>query len=368
MRLAVCALSAILLSGCSWLGGGGYDSGPYGYDQQSSAYGYGNYGGCGATQMMVVTTTGCGGSGFGQGYGQMGQGYGQMGQGYGSGFGQTTTLGMGASYGSAIGGAPGSVQTVQGSPVYVPEPYPAYYNATPAPVQYAAPQPYVPAYYGGGANPWGLELAIGTDFDFGGDFVPAKPGGPFAGTGSLSPTVAVGYDDAFGQALHYEAAATYDLNPHTTLLGQLGYSKAEGKSVLKGTVSDGLGKVEDIYGNFTDLKQLRVEAGLRKYMGPAHGHGMRSYVTGLAGMVKTDDVTLTQSSATLVDPTIYTETYLDGGWKPTAAGLVGAEWAVGHKSAIGVETGLRWTKNSDTNLASEDRWTIPVRLRGRVSF
>jgi len=43
MRLAVCTLSAVLLSGCSWLGGGGnvFNGGGQGYNAKSSQYDYG---------------------------------------------------------------------------------------------------------------------------------------------------------------------------------------------------------------------------------------------------------------------------------------------------------------------------------------
>jgi hypothetical protein len=101
------------------------------------------------------------------------------------------------------------------------------------------------------------------------------------------------------------------------------------------------------------------------------GHGyskMRPYIGATAGAVNTKDVTLTQSSATLVDPALFTQTYIDGGWSPTASGVVGAEWAVGNRSAIGIESGVRWADGLKTNLPSTDRWSIPLKLRGRVSF
>jgi len=59
---------------------------------------------------------------------------------------------------------------------------------------------------------------------------------------------------------------------------------------------------------------------------------------------------------------------IDSGWTPTAAGIIGAEMAVGPRAAIGVETGIRWRDDLDTNVKSEDRWSIPVSLRGRVAF
>ena len=71
MRLAVCALSAVLLSGCSWLGSGGHQAN-YGH-QAGGAYGASNAGFTGAY----------GQAGYGQaGYSQYGQAaYGQAGYG-----------------------------------------------------------------------------------------------------------------------------------------------------------------------------------------------------------------------------------------------------------------------------------------------
>ena len=70
MRLAVCALSAVLLSGCSWLGTGGQSAG---FGQSGGAYGVncapsGAYGGAG-----YGADAGCG---FGGGYDVSGAGYG----------------------------------------------------------------------------------------------------------------------------------------------------------------------------------------------------------------------------------------------------------------------------------------------------
>jgi len=96
--------------------------------------------------------------------------------------------------------------------------------------------------------------------------------------------------------------------------------------------------------------------------------GIRPYVGATAGFTNTEDVILTQGSATLVDPNIFQQVYVDGGWSPTASGVVGAEMAVGNRAAIGVESGIRWSDDLDTNFVSDDRFSIPVKLRGRVSF
>ena len=227
---------------------------------------------------------------------------------------------------------------------------------------------------GGGALPFGLELGIGTAFAAGGDIFDSKEAGPATdgsgGTSSgrqVSELNDVSYGDAFDDAISYNAAATYDINPSTTLLGQFSYAEADGNNVQIGSVTEG-GVTAPLFAEFTDLEQYTIEGGVRKYLGD-YRSPVRPYVTGLAGVTYTDDVDLTQSSAAFangVDPTI--ESFIDSGWEPTAAGLVGAEMQVGGRSAIGIEGGIRWTDNSDSLLRTDDRWTIPVRLRGRVSF
>jgi len=86
-----------------------------------------------------------------------------------------------------------------------------------------------------------------------------------------------------------------------------------------------------------------------------------------AGFAYNNDVTLTQTYVD--DGTLFNEQeFIDSGWRPTAAGVVGAEMAVGPRAAIGVETGLRWRDNLKANSDAEDRISIPVKLRGRLAF
>ena len=456
MRLAVCALSAVLLSGCSWLGMGGSGSagGAYGVNCAPSGTGYysggdacgvgGGYGvagngygagyGAGAGSSYGAGASygaGYGAAGYGAGYGT-GAGYGAAGYGasagygagaagygaggYGAGIGGlgtgalgagalgaglaangvgglngynlqgfqgaygasggVTTLGANAAYGSAIYGqnvvgtqyANGQyvqgagVQTVQGAPYYVPQPYPAYYG--------------VPQLRGvGAALPFGIEAGIGTDFNLNGDLLAAKVAGPASdtngnpvtGTGArlVSAQPSVSYGDAFDNAINYDLAATYDLDRNTTVLGRVGYSQADGQDVALGTASEGAVTDAPITASFTDLEQYTVEAGVRRYLG--NPSALRPYVGANAGFIYSDDVYVTQSSAAFAGGP-ETQQFIDGGWSPTAAGVVGAEYAVGSRAAIGVETGIRWSDNLDTITASEDRWSIPVKLRGRVAF
>ena len=478
MRLAVCALSAVLLSGCSWLGlggsGGGYgtSNGAYGancapgqgmaYGQaasygQSAYYGQGGNAGCAGGSYGVGQGQGYGqGFGAGQGYGAgqgfgAGQGYGAgqgfgAGQGYGAGQGFGAGYGAGAGYGTGaagygqggygagmggstayapagfgtgaigsglaaqgIGGAYGAggygsygtsgvttlgaaapygasayggnvvgtqlnngqyvngqyVQNVVGAPIYVPQPYPAPYG--------------VPQLRGVGvAMPFGFEIFGGTEFDVSGDLVGDKPEGPSNGGGGRAGAFdAISYDDAFSEGKTVGGAVTYDLSRNTTLIGSASYSKKEGQSVDTGSFESGVydasgnftpdtgATARDLTGTFSDLEQYTIEGGVRKYMG--NGYNFRPYVGATAGFSHNNDVNLTQvynDDGTLFDE----QQFIQSGWNPTAAGIVGAEMAVGPRAAIGIESGIRWRNNMNANSKSEDRISVPVKLRGRLAF
>ncbi len=468
MRLAACALSAVLLSGCSWLGMGGQSSGygvangaygancdvsyaQYGQTSYGGAYGYnaagcadGAYGvgqgfgaqgyGAGAYGQGFAGAAGYGQAGFGQagfgqagfgqaglgqagfgqagfgqaglgqaGFGQAGvgqAGFGQTGfgpggvsaglaaQGIGSGFGANTvysggatTLGAGAPFGAAafgtnvvgtqfangqfVNGA--AVQNVVGAPIYVPQPYPAPFG--------------VPQLRGvGAALPFGFELFGGSEFNVGGDIIADKSEGPSDGGGGRAGAFeAVSYSDAFSDGYSIGAATTYDISRNTTLLASAAYSNKEGQTVDTGSFQSGVydpvtgaftpdigsPTPRSVSGTFSDLKQYTIEGGVRQYVG--NNLGFRPYVGATAGFTYNNDVTLTQTFDD--DETVFDEnTFIDSGWTPTAAGLVGAEIAVGPRAAFGVETGLRWRDNLDANSGGDDRISVPVKLRGRLAF
>ena len=348
--------------------GAGGGAGMYGAGGGAGMYGAGGAYGAGSglygAGAGAVAGLGAGLGGLGTGIGGVGTGLGGVGgvSPYGAG---VTTLNAMAPYGSSVGGVQtlangGTVQTIQGAPIYVPQPYPAYYNAG----SYGGGYNY--GGFGGGALPFGLELGGGQDFVIDGNIFPGEVGktDPVSLL-TVSELAPIAYDEGFDNSKGVDLTATYDLNYNTTLLGRVGYSKADGNLLKVGTVGDGV-VTEDLYAEFSDLEQYTIEGGFRHYMGTPTG--MRPYIGATAGFVKTKDVDLTQSSATLVDPTVFTQNYVDGGWSPTAAGLIGAEWAVGQKAGIGVETGIRWTEALDSNFITDDKISVPVRLRGRLSF
>ena len=302
--------------------------------------------------------------------------------------GTVTTLGSQAPFGSAVGGTTfgtgvstlgatgfgvnsgtaGSVTTVQGAPIYVPQPYPAYYGVG------------VPALRGvaGAALPFGLGLHIGNEFGLSGRVASAKPGGPsLGGGGEAGPIDEITYNDAFGDLRTIGGSAEYDVSRDTTVFGTAKYGEASGRSVDTGSFTAGVydasgnfvpaqnSPTRDLTGTFSDLETITLEAGARKYVG--YNTGFRPYVGGTVGATYNDDVTLTQIDQ---NGALFNErVFIDNGWKPTASAILGTEFAVGHRGAIGIESGIRWTDNIGVeDKSSSDRWSIPLKLRGRVAF
>ena len=457
MRLAVCTLSAVLLSGCSWLGyGGGYagsnnsfgagtscgNAGAYGnqyvYGNQYGQVGYAG-GGCGAGNIYAANGYNTMQGGYGTqaamglrgaqgvtnyGYNTPPGGYGIAGaNNYAAGSssqfvngrwvagttGAGTVLAGTAPYGTAVGGqyasmngqwaagtatrvagayggynASGNVTTVQGAPIYVAQPYPAYYSVGGTSGGCASNVTYSCGGLRGGfaTLPFGIEAGIGTDIAIGGDIVGDKPGGLASGgvpnaTLNTSGSSAISYGDAYKNAVSYDLAATYDIDPSTTILGRVGYSKAEGERIRTGTIDNSTFVpapatviTEDLYAQWSDLEQWTVEGGVRKYMGGWNNtmSGVRPYVQATAGFTHNNAVSLSQDSATLMPVGANVQPYIEAGWTPTVSGAIGAEMQVGSRTAIGIEAGLRWHDDLNTIAQSEDRWSVPVRLRGRVSF
>ena len=472
MRLAVCALSAVLLSGCSWLGGGSSSSNSFGANGFSSGgaydincapgyagYGAGQYGGgfgagagaCGPAGGYGVANgygagAGFGGQGFaGQGFGDQGYAGAGYGAGYGgaalaangigaggfgpgaggfgaggfgpgaggfgaggingasgfgaggfgpgaggfvgngfagqgfagngfgpaAGFAGATVLGANAPFGVNAGGnvvgtqfnngqfvQGAGVQTVQGAPVYVPQPYPAYYG--------------VPQLRGvSAAAPLGFGLSVGTEFPIGGDFFSAKGPGIALGSNTVNTggTDGISYGDAFDQAITIGGTAEYDVSPNTTVLGGVSYTHAGGDTAEEYQTVDARspGTLEPIDATFSDLDLVTVEGGVRRYVG--NSRVLRPYVAAKAGITYNSsvDVHRTYSSdGADFDPAPFE--YAEDGWNPTAAALYGVEMAVGPRTSIGLESGIRWRDDFDTSGDSQDSWSIPLSLRGRVAF
>ena len=444
MRIAICTLSAVLLSGCSWLGmgsgssssacagggqyggawqsaggyhdascgygagyggaygagmGNGYGAGA-GYGMGAGGYGMNGYGaGAGAGYGAAgygagAGGFGAGGAGAGYGAGAGGFGAGGAGAGYGAGAGgfgpggvagygaggfgpggvagygangaygagQVTTLGSGAAYGSAIGNGYGGVTQIAGAPIYVPQPYPAYYQGT-----YQAPRLRI----GGSAKPFGLAGFAGVSNFVSGEVFTGEEAKPAGTTGrSVSALDAIEYADAFDAGKTFGSALEYDVSRNTTLFAGANYTEYEGQQIQNGTITqtDASGTTtEDGYYQFSDMNELALEGGVRQYLG--NNMGFRPYISASGGFVHNNEVDLTTTSdGSVTVPTAEVQTFIAEGWHPMASGMVGAEMNVGPNAALGIETGLRWADDRSTGKESEDTWSVPVQVRGRIAF
>ena len=330
-------------------GAGGFGPGAGGFGPGAGGFGAGGFGP--GVVGAGLAANGVGVNGFGA------NGFGA------NGFGNVTTLGANAPFGAALGANQfgGAVQTVQGAPIFVPQ---------------AVGVPFgVPQLRGvSAALPFAIAGGIGTSFAADGDIFGGKPAGPASGEfgqpsagRDVSAIESISYGDAFDNAINYDIGAEYDIGPSTTVLGRLGYSEADGELLEIGTVTEG-GVTAPLFAEFSDFEQYKIEGGVRQYFGGSNsGFGLRPYVAALGGFVYNDDISLTQTSTAFAGGP-ETIDYADGGWEPTAAGLVGAEWQVGPRTAIGVESGIRWRDGLDTVSGSEDVISIPLQLRGRVAF
>ncbi|PHR57465.1 MAG: hypothetical protein COA43_12270 [Robiginitomaculum sp.] len=230
---------------------------------------------------------------------------------------------------------------------------------------------------------WNLEGAIGKEFIVGGDALT----GSQAHTGFSSPTnalVDVSMKDAYSNGKRASLGGSYALNPNRKVSLQGFYSKASGNEVVFGSQGG-----QDITGTMSDYKSYGVEAGLRQYFKPRNIpllKSFRPYVEGRLGAAHVDDISLNGISQT-VATSLNTPTSLavyQGGWVPTATGLIGVETPVFKRMTLGLETGVQFTgklKSDDSDKAAGTfnsryagfnngggRVVVPLTLRGRYRF
>lgn len=220
---------------------------------------------------------------------------------------------------------------------------------------------------------WNLEGAVGTEFIVGGDAVTGDQAHP----GVTANTVKM--KDAYDSGMRYELGGSYALSPNrkVTLMGS--YASAEGKQINVGTTApDGAGAA--VTGTLDDYERWGIEAGLRQYFMPQQApivRALRPYVEGKIGAAKIEDIALRNTTGG--GPA--TVNMYEGGWVPTAAGMVGVEAPIFKRATLGLETGIRYTgalKSDNTVLSAgvpfaginngSSSWTVPVMLRGRYRF
>ncbi len=229
---------------------------------------------------------------------------------------------------------------------------------------------------GNALSRWNLEGALGGAYLVGGEGI----------TGSQTSVVTsnVGnFDsqDVWDDGIRAELGGSYALNPNRKVTGNVFYQKNESAGAFDMGDLDG----DALRGSVSDLENYGLEMGLRQYFTPrvfGEKIRLRPYVEGKLGAARLDDVTLnnaTRAGAAL--PEGNSIKLYDGGWVPTAAGMIGLETPIAKRMTLGVETGLRWQGKPDS--AGEaisggspigginnggDTLSIPLTVRGRYRF
>jgi len=221
---------------------------------------------------------------------------------------------------------------------------------------------------------WNIEAGVGPEFFIGGDAVTGDEINDIDGVTSQARSFSDLYDPGF----RYDLGASYALSPNRKVTANVFYANADGEETSLGNV-DG----QEVVGRLDDYERYGVEVGLRQYARPVAlplVNSVRPYAEGKVGAARIRDIDFVNSNpnATVLAGTT---PFYDGGWVPTAAGLVGVETPVFNRLTVGVETGLRYTAGpaSDTSRLSAGaplagtnngggNWSVPLQIRGRYRF
>lgn len=421
MRIAICALSAVLLSGCSWLGGinnvFGGQGGHGAYKQQA-----GQYGQAGAVKYGHAA------HGAQQARPQ------QFGQNFGGGFPQEPQF-----------GAPQHVTGQYGT--HAANAHQAYGNQ-----RAAKPHMRKPRLRG--------SLSLGLEKSFSGDILDYASGVPlpvdpsflntngdffynqnsgFSGTPNEGLTIlsdltgiqtslnapSISFDDVHSTPMRVAGGLEFIMSPKTTVFANAGFTSAEGNE--GGSVS----VIGDIIGSvtyqgyqqfaptspntvpralrnapiaqfsydFSDLERYDLEVGARHYLNPIlKGNVARSitpFVGASIGAAHYNDVTLKSQvellelhDYVLEDAVIYgpvlnsnaPQILTEAQWVPTGQLSAGLEWQATPRTAIAFETGLKFEgarnyadrKDEDGNTIAgangDNNISVPFTIRGSYNF
>ena len=219
----------------------------------------------------------------------------------------------------------------------------------------------------------------------------------------------ISFDDVYSTPFRLAAGAEYIISPTTTVFGNAGYTYAEGEQsgvsvigdLTQRTTDNASGLSQDLeFPNvevskytldFSDMKRFDLEVGARHYFNPViKDQGYRTvtpFVGVSGGLAHYDavDVKLTQDHLFMeqafnsgladleyyeVDVPATTTRLYDSQWVPTGSLTAGFEWQATPKTAIALETGLRYEGGREfaSGENGDDNISIPLTLRGSVNF
>lgn len=427
MRIAICALSAVLLSGCSWLGGinnvfGGQSAqGAYNH----GAYNHGQYGASGQARGQNYASANTYGQNFGGGFPQQAQ------------FGQPQHVTGG--YGSHAGSVKHANSYGQG-PTGPRMRKPKLRGSLSLGVEKSTSGNLLNV--GSGVNTGAL-----TEFSF-------RQSNGFSGSPAEDLTIesdlqaiaqnlispSISFDDAHSTPARIAGGLEYMMTPKTTLFANAGFSSSEGNEggaiTILGTVigtpdsataaeasqrlgvnivADGVTftgyrqnvpsgsetirrevpnlPIAQIAFDFSDMERYDFEVGARHYFNPILGHKITRSLTpfvsasvgaahynGLDFKAQRQDLNLHQAVAVaeadqniVFQPVLNDDTPIaiyDSQWVALGQLNAGLEWQATPKTAIAFETGVKFESARDyTNGTNGDsNVSIPFTIRGSYNF
>jgi len=228
---------------------------------------------------------------------------------------------------------------------------------------------------------WNVEGAIGQEYMVDGDFT--TPGDVAAFPG-LTPG-AVSMKDAYNAGTRYELGGSYTVNPNRKITAMASYSSASGNDVALGTLAGP--PANTLRGTASDYNAFGLEAGVRQYFRPRQAplvHSLRPYVEARLGAAKIDDITIENLRDNNGAVNGGSANFYEGGWVPTAAGMIGVEAPIFQRATLGLETGIRYRGSLDADTTDfgpgggvailsginngSSNLTVPVNLRARYRF
>ena len=427
MRIAVCALSAVLLSGCSWLGN--TSGGTYGPSAHNAGgqYGATNANRCQVPHAQAPLPRGCHPSQVTIGM----PGASHAGR-YAGGFSQTPQFGQ-PQYGGAqnITGGYGSHAASAGA--LNPNKNkrirkPKLRGSLSLGLEKSNSGDFLDLATGGGLN-----AAEFYDPSITGPFVEGFVSGGVS-EGSITQTLYyadieetrspnISFDDVHSTPLSIKGGLEYILNPKTTVFANAGYAYSEGNAgpiatvigelretttvesfdpdtgASLGSISNTVfipnNEVATFNADFSDMRRIDLEVGARRYFDPIFKNSLSRTVTPFVGASvgashhNSQSFTLSQSqvffqraheaggTANVEGNAFYNvpgnsdpvEIY-DSQWVPSGQINAGVEWQTTPRTAIAFETGLRYEGARDytTGEKGDDNIAIPFTIRGSYNF
>lgn len=398
MRLAVCAMSAVLLSGCSWLGG--FGSSGYGYSQTQKAQHSGQYGQYGSPALKNSHA-----GGFPQK------------PNFNGGYGASTYATGG--YGSHAGDVAGQGANYQGAPRMRK---PKLRGSLSLGIEKSNSGALLDYTKASGVDPTASYNPNTYAEGFTAGSIPSGNITSTVYTATVekvsSPTIS--FDDVYSTPARLAAGVEYIASPNMTVFANGAYSVSEGNSgsvsqieatLLKTVTSQDYDPdtnapiggpvvntsfvpnqtVAHFAYDFNDMRRYDIEVGGRYYFDPViKDQGHRTLTPFVAASVGASHYNKTDFSVSqqqlfyqrafessggsgdfydVPQPTTTTKIY-DAQWTPTGNLTAGMEWQVTPGAALALETGLRFEKAREysNGAKGENNIAVPLTLRGSFNF